>query len=145
MIEAKIQARLIEQLAALASRSAYVCAHDYESKTVGTRLMAIADLKAEFERTSQLFQELNESGALSPEAAPNSEAIASSLKRAGSGAPDCDVELAIALSRYVHDNCTNVPHDIGIHLAHIVDEYQKRRPVLPNADISRRTVENQKL
>ena len=60
-----------------------------------------------------------------------------SLERAGSGAPVCDVELALALSRYVHDNCTNVPHDIGIHLAHIVDEYLERRPVLPNDQAQR--------
>ena len=62
----------------------------------------------------------------------NNQRTEGSLEQPGSGAPDCDVELAIALSRYVHDNCTNVPHDIGIHLAHIVDKYQKRRPVLSN-------------
>jgi len=47
-------------------------------------------------------------------------------------APHFDVELAIALSRHVHENCSDVNHDIGIHLAQIVFEHQQRRPVLPN-------------
>jgi len=31
--------------------------------------------------------------------------------------------MAEDLSAYVHENCKDVPHDIGIHLANIVDTY----------------------
>ena len=31
--------------------------------------------------------------------------------------------MAHELSAYVHENCKEVPHDIGIHLADIVDTY----------------------
>ena len=41
------------------------------------------------------------------------------------GHADIDVELAIQLSRKVHDLCRDVPHDIGIHLAIIIAEHQK--------------------
>lgn len=34
-----------------------------------------------------------------------------------------DVELALKLSRYVHDNCKDVPHDIGLKLVEIISEH----------------------
>jgi hypothetical protein len=35
------------------------------------------------------------------------------------------ISLALKLSKYVHDNCKDVPHDIGLHLVQIVEEYNK--------------------
>ena len=34
-----------------------------------------------------------------------------------------DVDLAIKLSKYVHDNCKDVPHDIGLKLVEIISEH----------------------
>jgi len=34
-----------------------------------------------------------------------------------------DATLAIKLSKYVHDNCKDVPHDIGLKLEKIVSEH----------------------
>jgi hypothetical protein len=34
-----------------------------------------------------------------------------------------DVDLAIKLSKYVHDNCKEVPHDIGMKLIEIISEH----------------------
>lgn len=34
-----------------------------------------------------------------------------------------DVELAVKLSKYVHDNCKEVPHDIGMKLMEIISEH----------------------
>ena len=46
-----------EQLGAMVRRSLYVCAHRYDKNDpVGTRLIAISDLKAETERALKLFQ-----------------------------------------------------------------------------------------
>lgn len=46
-----------EQLGSMVRRSLYVCAHKYtKDSPVGTRLVAIADLKAETERALKLFQ-----------------------------------------------------------------------------------------
>ena len=33
-----------------------------------------------------------------------------------------DVDLALALSKKVHDMCDNAPHDIGMYLAILVNE-----------------------
>lgn len=50
--------RLREQLVALASRAAYVCAHDYREKApAGTRMIAIEDLKDEYKRTVIVLRE----------------------------------------------------------------------------------------
>lgn len=46
-----------EQLGAMVRRSLYVCAHHYgKDDPVGTRVVAIEDLKAETERALKLFQ-----------------------------------------------------------------------------------------
>jgi hypothetical protein len=37
-----------------------------------------------------------------------------------------DDELSVKLSKFVHDNCEEVPHDIGIHLARIVKEHREK-------------------
>ena len=36
---------------------------------------------------------------------------------------DAWVNMAIRLNSYVHENCKEVPHNIGIHLAQIADEH----------------------
>lgn len=35
-----------------------------------------------------------------------------------------DVDLAIKFSKVVHEQCDNVPHDIGVTLAQIVTEHK---------------------
>ena len=40
---------------------------------------------------------------------------------------DClDVELALKLSRYVHNNCKDVPHDIGLKLMEIINNHNQQ-------------------
>lgn len=53
----RVVMRLREQLERLAMSAAYVCAHDYESPVVGTRLIAISDLRAEYARTVIVLKE----------------------------------------------------------------------------------------
>ena len=37
-----------------------------------------------------------------------------------------DVDLAIKLSKLVHDECKEVPHNIGITLTRIIEKHQKQ-------------------
>ena len=110
MNEANNQARLLEQLVALASRAAYVCAHDYEAhKPVGTRLIAIADLKAEYDQSAQLLKEIQESGGRAPDAAktPGESTLASAT---GSG------ETVIESSGEV-DGCDATAQTISVKIS----------------------------
>jgi hypothetical protein len=50
----------------------------------------------------------------------------------GSKAPGFNVDLALALSSYVHEHCKEVPHDIGIYLAIIAEEYLNAKSGAPN-------------
>lgn len=47
----------------------------------------------------------------------------------GSAALPWAVELALEMSRHVHNRCENVPHDIGLTLLEIV-----QRSLPPNSD-----------
>ena len=37
-----------------------------------------------------------------------------------------DVDLAIKLSKLIHDECKEVPHNIGITLTRIIEKHQKK-------------------
>jgi len=37
---------------------------------------------------------------------------------------DVKIELAIKLSRYIHNVCENVPHDIGLTLVNIIEKHE---------------------
>lgn len=45
---------------------------------------------------------------------------------------DAASELAIALSRAVHDRCSDVPHDIGITLTEVINDYSERNSARSN-------------
>lgn len=36
-----------------------------------------------------------------------------------------DSELALKISRYIHDKCKDVPHDIGLCIADIIEQHYK--------------------
>ena len=42
----------------------------------------------------------------------------------------CMVDLALKLNKVVHDKCKDVPHDIGMELAKIADEYAYERTII---------------
>lgn len=57
-----------EQLIRLASRAAYVLAHDYRTTTVGTREIALDDLRLEYNNTVEHLKAPNDQAqALRPE------------------------------------------------------------------------------
>lgn len=119
MSEANNQARLLEQLTALASRAAYVCAHDYEAhKPVGTRLLAISDLKAEYNRTAQLLKEIQESGGSEPAATKTEEA-----KHVGiSDVFCCHVERAVSALKYRRDALLRDMEGMPKSISKVMDE-----------------------
>ena len=34
-----------------------------------------------------------------------------------------NVQIALKISKYIHDNCKDVPHDIGMKILKIIEEY----------------------
>ena len=58
-MRAKTESKLRELLAALLSRAAYVCAHKFGQKDpVGTRVIAVDDLRAEIARVVAALRKL---------------------------------------------------------------------------------------
>lgn len=130
MNEANNQARLLEQLVALASRAAYVCAHDYEAhKPVGTRLLAIADLKAEYDRTAQLLKEIQESGGRAPDAYKTAEDKHVGISDLLAGERVCEKDFVFLDHAYRTYRVRDVNGTLWLHYWHPDKKWVTKRTV----------------
>ena len=47
-----------------------------------------------------------------------------------------DVELALKINKIIHDECKDVPHDIGLRISELVEKHQAEQLILSDVNKS---------